>query len=247
MMVAANAAAAAEKATSSEKPPSPKSQIRGENGKHRPQKLVNPQQAGVLLQRPTNLDLLHTHTPCSEVVRLSSCSPDPDDREDPNGNIEEDELVGVVNVDRATAAPAAPHATSSGQDSVGSAGGLGAHSGDEGISSEASNSPQPPPTTQNGDISSSNNNNNNNNLNEVENNNCDSTVTTSFFHRSEVVVGSVGVEGSCAPSTCTPAKQKLSMKSPLNDKSPVSPLMSSPCDDRVPSRIPLSVSGKGKN
>jgi len=75
-------------------------------------------------------------------------------------------------------------------------------------------------------------------INEAENNNCDSTA---FFHEGQL-------EGSTTPPS-TPPKQKgvLSMKSPLNDKSPVSPLMSSPCDDRVPSRIPLSVSGKGKN
>jgi len=147
-----------------------------------------PDQPG-LLQRPTNLDLLHTNQP---DVRL-----DVDVDGNGNGPEDEEELVVVRE----------------------------AQSGDEGISSEASNSPAPP---QNGEMGENSPNDNNN---QVENNNCDNNKT--FYED----------VGERAPRT--PSPQKLKALNP--DKSPVSPLMSSPCDDRVPSRIPLSVSGKGKN
>jgi len=202
-------------------------------------------------RRPTNLDLLHTNQP--EVSHNNGSGgggvcPDIDD-DDENGNGADEELVAVVR-----------------RDQVGENQGQGVHSGDEGISSEASNSPQPPlqlPPAQNHVAALQQNmngnqhviNNNSNGLissprSAGDNNNCDSK--TSFFHGkgdSNDINGQAVVN---KPLTVTPSPKKIVVSDSVHDnpkKSPVSPLVSSPCgDERVPSRIPLSAyAGKGKN
>ena len=83
-----------------------------------------------------------------------------------------------------------------------------------------------------------------------DNNNCDSK--TSFFHGkgdSNDINGQAVVN---KPLAITPSPKKIVVSDSVHDnpkKSPVSPLVSSPCgDERVPSRIPLSAyAGKGKN